>query len=285
MSRIMRLFYYGVFGAIGGLIGWQISNILGLSFFPSLYLSEVVVGGLIGASIGILIGLGEGILNKNLALGLRSCLWSGLLGLAGGSIGLPIAEGLFLGLGGGDAVRLIGWGIFGLMIGIAAVITSGSQLWKGGLGGFIGGISGGILLSASREILDSALLGKAAGLILLGASIGVGTALIVYLLSRAWLEVKSGKMSGMEFILDKFLNPESPGVFIGSDAFKAELVLPDPDIAPQHAMIKGHGTYFKIKDMSLSGTFINKKKIETAQLKNMQSILVGNTELVYHEKR
>ena len=285
MSRLMRLFYYGTFGAIGGLIGWQISNLLGLSIFSNLYLSEVVAGGLIGASIGFLIGLGEGVLSKNLVLGLKSCLSSGLLGMAGGSIGLPIAEGFFLGFGGGDAVRLIGWGIFGLLIGLAAGITSGTQLWKGGLGGFLGGIFGGILLSVSRELLDDPLLGKAAGLILLGASIGVCTALIVYLLSRSWLEVKSGKLAGMEFILDKFLKPESPAVFIGSDAFKAELVLPDPDIAPQHAMIKGHGTHYQIKDMSLSGTFINKKKIETAQLKNNQAILVGNTELVYHEKR
>lgn len=141
MSRLMRLFYYGTFGAIGGLIGWQISNLLGLSIFSNLYLSEVVAGGLIGASIGFLIGLGEGVLSKNLVLGLKSCLSSGLLGMAGGSIGLPIAEGFFLGFGGGDAVRLIGWGIFGLLIGLAAGITSGTQLWKGGLGGFLGGSS------------------------------------------------------------------------------------------------------------------------------------------------
>jgi len=285
MSRLMRLFYYGVLGAIGGLIGWQISNILGLSFFSNLYLAEIVVGGLIGLSIGVFIGLADGILNRNPVLGLRSCLSTGLLGLAGGAIGLPIAEGLFQVLGGGELERLIGWGIFGLMIGLAAGITGGTQLWKGGLGGLIGGVLGGLLLSAARELLDDPLLGKAAGMILLGASVGVCTALMVFLLSRAWLEVKSGKLKGMEFILDKFLKPQSPSVFIGSDAFKAELVLPDPDIAPQHAMIKGYGSHFKIKDMSLSGTFIDKKRIEIAQLKNKQSILVGNTELVYHEKR
>jgi len=56
MSRSMRLYYYGVLGAMGGLIGWQASNMVGLSFWSSLYLSEIVVGGLIGFSIGALIG-------------------------------------------------------------------------------------------------------------------------------------------------------------------------------------------------------------------------------------
>ena len=46
MSRLMRLFYYGVLGAIGGVLGWQASNLLGLSFTGNLYLNEVLVGAL-----------------------------------------------------------------------------------------------------------------------------------------------------------------------------------------------------------------------------------------------
>ena len=37
---------------IGGLIGWQVSDMLGLSFASNLYLSEALVGALIGLSIG-----------------------------------------------------------------------------------------------------------------------------------------------------------------------------------------------------------------------------------------
>ena len=44
----MRTYFYAVFGAIGGLIGWQMSNFLGLSFIKNLYLSEAVVGAQIG---------------------------------------------------------------------------------------------------------------------------------------------------------------------------------------------------------------------------------------------
>jgi hypothetical protein len=121
--------------------------------------------------------------------------------------------------------------------------------------------------------------------LLLGASVGAFIALIVLLLSKAWLEVTSGKLKGNEFILDKFMKTESPAAFIGSDALKADIVLPDPDIAPQHAMLKGAGTHINLKDISLDGTFVNRKRIQQTALKDRQTIRLGNTELVYHEKR
>jgi pSer/pThr/pTyr-binding forkhead associated (FHA) protein len=61
--------------------------------------------------------------------------------------------------------------------------------------------------------------------------------------------------------------------------------LPDPDIAPQHAMLTGNGEQFSLKDMSLAGTYINGKKIQTTHLSNGQKIRMGNTEMIYHEKR
>ncbi len=97
--------------------------------------------------------------------------------------------------------------------------------------------------------------------------------------------MKSGKMKGTEFILDKFMKSRGPSIFIGSDALKSEIVLPDPDIAPQHAMLTGDGSAFEIKDMSMSGTFVNNRRIERAELGDRQTIKLGNTELIYHEKR
>jgi hypothetical protein len=285
MSRIMRLYYYGVLGALGGVLSWQASNMLGLSFTGNVYLSEVVVGALIGLCIGVLLGSAEGLLTRNLSKAVRAGLLSGVAGLVGGAIGLPLAEFLFQLLGGETWGRALGWGIFGLLIGLATSTSGGSQMWKGALGGLIGGAVGSLLLDGARLWLNDPLLGKAAGLLLMGASVGVFIALIVFLLSRAWLEVTSGKLKGTEFILDKFMKANGPSAFIGSDALKSDIVLPDPDIAPQHAMLKGADTHFTLKDMSLSGTFVNNQKIEQASLKNNQKIRVGNTQLVYHEKR
>ena len=285
MSRLTRFYTYGVLGAIGGLIGWQVSNILGLSFTDNFILSEVIIGAILGGVIGLMIGFGEGIAAQNFLFGLKKALVSALLGAVGGAIALPIAEGVFLFIGGQVWSRPIGWAIFGLLTGLATGITGGAQLWKGGLGGFIGGALGGVLLEAARSFFADPLMGKAAGLILLGASVGVFIALIVFVLSRVWFEVTNGKMVGMEFILDKFLDASAPSAAIGSSPLKSDIVLTDPDIAPQHAILKGEGTYFTLKDISIEGTYVDNKKIEITRLRPNQTIRMGDTEMIYHEKR
>lgn len=285
MSRKMRLYYYAVLGAMGGLIGWQASNMLGLSFWSNLYLSEVLVGGLIGLSIGALLGLAEMLGSRSLLGILKSGAINGGLGFLGGGIALPVAEGLFQSLGGGLWGRALGWALFGLLVGLAVGISSGAQAWKPALGGGLGGLLGGFLLEEVRSLFAEPLYGKAVGLTLLGAAVGIFIALIVLLLTRAWMEVTSGKMKGSEFILDKFIKKNGPSAFIGSSPLKSDIVLPDPDIAPQHALLKGEDSHFTLKDLSLSGTFINGSKIELTQLRANQTIKVGNTEMIYRERK
>ena len=182
MSRYTRFYIYGILGAIGGLFAWQISNILGLSFARSLFLSEVIVGALMGLLIGFFIGFAEGIAGQNLLFGLRKSLISALLGAVGGAIALPLAEGVFLFVGGQAWTRPLGWAIFGLLTGLATGITGGAQMWKGGLGGLLGGLLGGALLEVTRLVFKDTLIGKGAGLILLGTAVGVFIALIVFIL-------------------------------------------------------------------------------------------------------
>jgi len=285
MNRWMRTYYYAILGAIGGLISWQVSNLLGLSFISNLYLSETVVGALVGLSIGLLVGITEGAMTLNLVQAAKSGVLSGVLGMLAGAIGLPLSEAVFQTVGAGLIGRAIGWGFFGLMLGLAEGLVGRSQVWKGMLGGLIGGALGGLLLENINRLLKASMVAKAVGLLLLGACVGLFISLIVVLLSRAWLEVKSGKLKGTEFILDKFMRARGPAVAIGSSPLKSEIVLPDPDIAPQHAMLTADGQRFTLKDMSLEGTFVNKKRIERTQLINNCTIRMGNTEMVYHEKR
>lgn len=285
MNRRMRTYYYAVLGAIGGLVGWKVSDMLGLSFVSNIYLSEAIVGALIGLSIGFFIGITEGALTLNIVRAGKSGLTGGVLGLVAGAIGLPLSELLFQGVGAGWLGRMLGWGIFGLLIGLAEGVVGKNQAWKGMLGGLVGGVLGGFLLESTHNWLKDPLIGKIVGLVLLGASIGAFISLIMMLLARAWLEVASGKLKGTEFILDKFLKPGGPAIAIGSSALKSEIVFPDPDIAPQHAMLTSDGVNFSLKDISMNGTFINNKRIERTQLINGQRIRMGNTELVYHEKR
>jgi len=281
----MRTYFYAVLGGIGGLVAWQISNMLGLSFGPNLYVSEALVGALVGACVGLFIGLTEGAMTLNVVQAAKSGLFSGLLGLVAGAVGLPLSEFFFQTVGAGYLGRALGWALFGMLIGLAQGIFGKSQIWKGMLGGFIGGAVGGLLLEGVRGYLQNPLAGKAFGLVLLGACVGAFISLVEVALGRAWLEVASGKLKGTEFILDKFMQAKGPSILIGSSALKSEIVLPDPDIAPQHAMLTGDGRQFTLKDMSLTGTFINNRRIQQARLGNGHRLRLGNTELVYHEKR
>jgi len=285
MSRRMRTYYYTVVGAIGGLIAWRLSDLLGLSFTANLTLNELIVGGLIGLSIGLLIGAAEGIVTLSPRRMLRTAVVAGPLGLAAGAIGLVLGEAAFQLLGGEAAGRVLGWAVFGTLIGLAESATGRTQMWKGALGGMLGGAVGGTLIEIARRGYADPVLGKAVGLVLLGASVGAFIALITVLLSQAWLEVTSGKLKGAEFVLDKFLHAGGPTAIIGSDALKADIALPDPDIAPQHALLSGSGTHVSLKDLSLSGVFVDNRRIQATALADRQRIRLGNTELVYHERR
>jgi hypothetical protein len=281
----MRTYYYTVVGAIGGLIAWRLSDLLGLSFTANLTLNELIVGGLIGLSIGLLIGAAEGIVTLSPRRMLRTAIVAGPLGLAAGAIGLVLGEAAFQLLGGEATGRVLGWAVFGTLIGLAESATGRTQIWKGALGGMLGGAVGGTLIEIARRGYADPVLGKAVGLVLLGASVGAFIALITVLLSQAWLEVTSGKLKGAEFVLDKFLHAGGPSAIIGSDALKADIALPDPDIAPQHALLSGSGTHVSLKDLSLSGVFVDNRRIQATALADRQHIRLGNTELVYHERR
>jgi hypothetical protein len=285
MSRRLRAYYYAVFGAIGGLVGWQMSNVLGLSFSQNIFLSDMVVGALLGVCIGIPLGAAEGLVTLSPLRALRAGAIAGIVGLFAGAVGLPLGEAAFQVVGAGGFGRALGWGLLGLFLGLAESVTGGTQRWKGALGGAIGGGLGGALLESLRLWGEDLTSGKATGLMLLGAIIGALIAMIVILLSRAWLEVASGKLKGTTFILDKFLSEGGPSAIIGSSPLKSEIALPDPDIDPQHAMLIGAGSHFMLKDMSMGGTFINGRKIERTQLADGHSIRAGNTAMVYHERR
>ncbi len=286
MNKTMRTYYYAVLGAIGGLVAWQVSNTLGLSFTGTFYMNVAIVGGLVGLIVGLFIGITEGLITRNWFQALKAGLVGAVVGVLAGAIGLAVGEFLFQTVGAGELGRALGWALFGLLIGLAEGLIGRSEVWKPALGGLIGGAVGGLLLETiGVRFTTNLLTGKAIGMVILGALVGLFISLISVALSRAWFEVTSGKLKGTEFILDKFMRAGGPSIAIGSSPLKSEIVLPDPDISPQHAMLTGDGSRFSLQDRSMSGTFVNGRKIERAQLANGQKIRMGNTELVYHEKR
>jgi hypothetical protein len=281
----MRLYYYAVLGAMGGLIGGRLFDAVVFDATMDVYRRDVVRGALLGMCIGFMIGVAELILSRSVLRGLRSAGLGGLVGIAAGAVGLPIAEFVLDMTGGGLLGRALGWAAFGGLVGVANSISVRSQMWKSMLGGLIGGFAGGALLETAYGLFNTLLIGKFVGLMMLGALIGIFTALIVITLSRVWLEVKTGKLKGTEFILDKFMSAGAPPAVIGSNVLKSDIALPDPMLSPQHARLKGTGTSMTLEDVSIDGTFVNGKKVQTHKLANNELIRMGKTELVYHEKR
>jgi hypothetical protein len=222
MSRNLRIYYYTLLGATGGLIAWRLTDLIRLEQ-SNIYIADAILGAATGLSIGLVIGFAEAILSRSLLRGLRSALIGGVIGLVAGVIALPLSEFAFLSIGGEIVGRALGWAIFGGIIGLADGITGGSQMWKSAVGGLVGGALGGVLLELALRQLSDPLLGKVAGMMLLGAAIGALTALIVVALSRAWLEVKSGKLIGSEFILDKFLRENAHAAILGSNVMKSDI--------------------------------------------------------------
>jgi hypothetical protein len=196
MKRTYRFYTLGITGAIGGLLGWQLSNLLGLSFTESFLLSEAIAGALIGGLIGLGIGIGQGLLEQSWGAALKKGGITFLLGALGGAIALPLAETLFLAVGGESWSRPLGWAIFGLWL-VCHLHNRWLPALERWIGGLVGGLVGGILLEISRALLADLALGKAAGLILLGFPPAFLTAMISFVLSRTWLEIVSGKITGM----------------------------------------------------------------------------------------
>jgi hypothetical protein len=281
----MRAYYYAIFGALGGLLGWQASNWVGLSLASNLYLSDAITGAFLGLALGLALGAAEGAVALSPVRALRMGALNGLVGLLAGAVGLPLGEWIFQAVGGEVLGRALGWAVLGGLIGAAEGLSGGTRTWKGALGGALGGLVGGAGLELLRPWTEGLLTGKGIGLVVLGGSIGAFLALVVVLLSRAWFEVTSGKLKGSEFILDKFLGEGARSAMIGSSPLKADIVLPDPDVAPQHAVLQGAGTHFNLRDISLNGTYLNGRRIEQTSLRDGQSLRVGNTTMVYHERR
>jgi hypothetical protein len=65
MSLRMRAYYYAVLGAIGALLGWRITDTIGFFRGVNVYLTDLLLGSIIGLCLGLLIGACEGLLTQS----------------------------------------------------------------------------------------------------------------------------------------------------------------------------------------------------------------------------
>ena len=258
MRSFSRVYYYSLFGALGGATGWFLAE----TFFPS-FGGGLSLGGraghgsLVGGMIGLFIAAYDTFSSRSLV----RLIWYGVgglfLGAVAGAAAFPIGSRLYtalLGWASGAGTRgglswktfaagVLCWILLGGIIGFGDGIGKGTENYKGALGGALGGLIGGTFCEIARLSSDTQTLSPvlvAVSMTILGGSVGGAIAVVTKALMRAWLEVIRDGVCVREIPVDKYVHPQlgrkKPGI-VGSAA-GANIRLPGDDlIVPRHAKI------------------------------------------------
>jgi uncharacterized membrane protein YeaQ/YmgE (transglycosylase-associated protein family) len=297
-SSNIRIYYYFILGAFGGLTGWLAMALSSSGPTPNYFLRGAFLGALTGCGIGIYDGLASRSFARTVKFGGMSLL----LGLVAGALAMPIVENIYRVMSGSGsasvAAGVLCWILFGGIIGWGEGFSKGSQNWKGLLGGMAGGFIGGGLYEALGRRQDAANASEqtllALAFLLLGGAIGAAIALVTNALKSAWLSVENGKLAGKDIDISKYVNPalgsRKAGI-IGCSQWDSTIYLPgDSDVLPRHASISykdGSPTFTTLPEARAQGaeTRVNNRVVTEWPLRNGDRIQIGSTNLVYRHKR
>ncbi len=199
-------------GAVGGAIGWLPGELIALPQpnepvwrYGLIVLYFVAVGGCIGAAIGSLDGVVNGVRRRALAGGATGAL----MGMVGGALGSLPGEFAFQGLsalGLGVVGRAFGWGVVGLFIGMAQGVYARdrARMVRGAIGGFLGGYLGGGMFETVSLVVAGGAASRWIACVLLGLFVGALAAFFQTWLAEARLVViSSGPQEGARYDLSK----------------------------------------------------------------------------------
>ena len=87
-----------------------------------------------------------------------------------------------------------------------------------------------------------------------------------------------GAVSGSRYLLDE------DKVTVGRDS-RADILLDDSTVSRSHAVfIRANGVFTVVDSGSLNGTYVKRQRVERAQLKNGDEIMIGKFRLVFFTK-
>ena len=88
-----------------------------------------------------------------------------------------------------------------------------------------------------------------------------------------------GAVSGSRYLLDE------DQVSVGRDP-KADILLDDSTVSRAHAIFVRTDHGFRVEDTgSLNGTYVNRERVDQADLHNGDEIMIGKFRLVYFDNR
>jgi hypothetical protein len=203
MSLIRLVYYSGVIGGWAALVGWMLAEWLYYRNGVAEGVGELaVVGGLVGAAIGLGLSVVAGMANgqwKQLVFRAVPGLAAGALA---GAVGTAVGEVLLrFGLH-----RAFGWAILGLGVGAVEGLydLAPRKLRNGLIGGALGGQLGGFLFDPIQKMVGgSGMSSRAAGFVILGLAVGALIGLAQVVLREAWLTVLDGYRAGRQLILSQ----------------------------------------------------------------------------------
>lgn len=184
---------------------------------------------------------------------------------------------------GGVVARILGWIVFGGLMGVAQGLTrrSTQTLRNAAMGGAIGGGLGAVgfvsIATFAGKMGLSDTLARLLGMGILGGAIGICMAIVERAFS-AVLAIRSGKYEGREIILDKALirigRNDSLDVFLGAD----------PQVAAHHANVRREASRFLIEGVD-AVVSVNGNSTKSCPLADGDMIQIGNTRMVFRNRR
>jgi hypothetical protein len=179
----------------------------------------------------------------------------------------------------GLLTRVVGWTLFGLLVGAGQglVRRSGEAIRNLSLGGAVGGAAGGLGFLLVSAVLGPFGFGDAAsrllGMIILGAAIGLCMVIAEQALSAAII-IMSGRYEGRRIALDR------PRLRLGRNELSEIYLGGDPAIAQHHCTFAREGGQFMVA-AEQGEVLVNGRSAVKHQLTAGDRIQVGNTSIAF----
>ena len=296
---LTRIYFNAVFGGLGGLLGWMLFSILSRND-PSLE-PLLLDGALVGGGIGYFVVSVDAIRDRSWLRFVRLASYGLVLGAVGGAIGMLIAERVnYLLVGGIGAIRGssfkflgtvlargLGFLFLGAFVGGSEGIAARSlgKFSYGTIGGLLGGFVGGSLFALVYLVtLDrgaDASLAGAAGIVVMGASIGALSALVQGVFQPASVKVMRGWQEGREYALDK------NDILLGRDEHADIALFRDMKVEKRHAFIRRKGDRYVLvnNDAPPDWTRVNETPVAgDVELNDGDRVQLGNILLRFQRR-
>jgi hypothetical protein len=263
-------------------------------------------GALIGGCIGYLVVSVEAIRDGALIRIARLATYGVILGALGGAIGMFVGDSVkyFLTTAliehrivGEDTAtnvmvemltRGLGWTVLGVAIGMSEGLAARSlgKISYGTLGGAMGGFLGGCLFGLFYYIgvhsqIGSSYWANALGLVILGACIGMLSALVQAVFQPASVKVMRGWQEGREYPLEKAAS------LIGRDEHADIALFRDMKVEKKHALVKRFGAKYVLVNNGSPKEFtlVNDEPVMKSQeLRDGDRIQLGNVLLRFQAR-